>query len=88
MAPYRKVANRIAQEARTQAVDAIVLGSHRHRRLGRLFSARVRARTTRFTPLPILTAPPPLDVGARSHLSVDDVVRAKLGAEVVTLSRQ
>jgi hypothetical protein len=39
-----------------------VLGSNRNRRLGRLFSGRVRERTTRLTSLPVLTAPAPLTV--------------------------
>ena len=45
-----------------KSADAIVLGSTRNRRLGRLFSGQVRERTTRLTALPVLTAPAPLKV--------------------------
>ncbi len=59
---YRGVPARIVTSAHERAADAIVLGSHRHRRLGRLFAGQVRERTTRLTSLPILTAPAPLKV--------------------------
>jgi nucleotide-binding universal stress UspA family protein len=59
---YRSVPGQIVAVARDRSADAIVLGSHRHRRLGRLYSARVRERTTRLTSLPLLTAPAPLKV--------------------------
>ncbi len=59
---YRHVPDRIVATAREQAAGAIVLGSNRNRRLGRLFSARVRERTTRLSSLPVLTAPAPLTV--------------------------
>jgi nucleotide-binding universal stress UspA family protein len=62
VAGWRGVADRIVEAARTGEVDAIVLGSHRHRRLGRLLSAQVRERTTRATTLPVLVAPSPLKV--------------------------
>ncbi|MGO9457305.1 MAG: universal stress protein [Acidimicrobiales bacterium] len=71
VASYRHVARRIAETAHERGVDAIVLGSERHRRTGRLFSSGVRARTTRLTSLPILIAPAPLQVGARMHLDAD-----------------
>jgi nucleotide-binding universal stress UspA family protein len=57
---YRHVPERIARTALERSADAIVLGSTRHRRLGRLLSAQVRERTTRLTALPVLTAPAPL----------------------------
>jgi nucleotide-binding universal stress UspA family protein len=59
---YRHVPGRIVATARKRGAGAIVLGSNRNRRLRRLFSARVRERTTRLTPLPVLTAPAPLTV--------------------------
>jgi nucleotide-binding universal stress UspA family protein len=59
---YRRVPERIATTALERSADAIVLGSTRHRRLGRLFSPQVRERTTRLTALPVLTAPSPLKV--------------------------
>lgn len=59
---YRRVADRIVATANERGAGAIVLGSHRNRRLGRLFSAGVRERTTRLTTLPVLTAPAPLRV--------------------------
>ena len=45
--------------------DAIVMGSHRHRRFVRLFGRGIRERVTRITPLPVLTAPSPLKLGRR-----------------------
>jgi nucleotide-binding universal stress UspA family protein len=59
---YRHVPDRIVATAHERAAGAIVLGSNRNRRLGRLFSARVRERTTRLSSLPVLTAPAPLTV--------------------------
>jgi nucleotide-binding universal stress UspA family protein len=61
-ASYRQVPAQIAAAARERRADVIVLGSYRQRRLGRLFSTRVRERTTRLTSLPVLTAPSPLEV--------------------------
>jgi hypothetical protein len=48
--------------AAEREAGAIVLGSTRRRRLGRMFSAQVRERTTRLTSLPVLVAPAPLRV--------------------------
>jgi nucleotide-binding universal stress UspA family protein len=62
VASYRGVAAAIVDTARDREGGAIVLGSHRNRRLGRLFSAQVRERTTRQTTLPVLVAPSPLKV--------------------------
>jgi len=59
---YRGVPQRIVATALERSADAIILGSTRSRRLGRLFSAQVRERTTRLTALPVLTAPSPLRV--------------------------
>jgi nucleotide-binding universal stress UspA family protein len=59
---YRAVPARIVAVAYERSADAIVLGSNRNRRLARLFSTRVRERTTRLTSLPVLTAPSPLQV--------------------------
>jgi nucleotide-binding universal stress UspA family protein len=62
VATYRGVPVRIVGAAQERRADAIVLGSNRNRRLGRLLSHRVRERTTRLTSLPVLTAPSPLKV--------------------------
>jgi nucleotide-binding universal stress UspA family protein len=59
---YRHVPDCIVTTAYERAAGAILLGSNRKRRLGRLFSARVRERTTRLSSLPVLTAPAPLTV--------------------------
>jgi nucleotide-binding universal stress UspA family protein len=66
---YRSVPERIVSAAFERSADAIVLGSTRNRRLGRLFSARVRERTTRLTALPVLTAPAPLQVTSPDELA-------------------
>ena len=60
VASYRQVPTCIAEAALAHGADAIVLGSRRQRRLGRLFSPQVRERTTRLSLLPVLTAPSPL----------------------------
>jgi nucleotide-binding universal stress UspA family protein len=74
-ATYREVPRRIAAVAHERGCDAIVLGSERHRRMGRLFSPNVCARTSRLTSLPVVTAPSPLDVSAAALLTVDDAAR-------------
>jgi nucleotide-binding universal stress UspA family protein len=79
VATYRHVPKRIVQTAHEQGVDAIVLGSNRHRRFGRLFSARVRERTTRLASLPVLTAPAPLKV---LSLNIDDIVGRQLNEQL------
>jgi nucleotide-binding universal stress UspA family protein len=66
VSPYRGVPRRIVATALQRSADAIVLGSTRNRRLGRLFSAQVRERTTRLTSLPVLTAPSPLRITSPS----------------------
>jgi nucleotide-binding universal stress UspA family protein len=62
VAPYREVAARITKCAYGQQADAILLGSHRRQRLGRLFSSQIRERTIRLTSLPVFAAPSPLEV--------------------------
>jgi nucleotide-binding universal stress UspA family protein len=74
-ATYREVPSRIAAAARERGSDAIVLGSERHRRLGRLFSPDVRGRVMRLTSLPLVTAPSPLDVSGPAALTIDDMAR-------------
>jgi nucleotide-binding universal stress UspA family protein len=69
VASYRGVPQRIAATALDRSANAIVLGSTRNRGLGRLFSARVRERTTRLTALPVLIAPSPLQVTSPSGLA-------------------
>ena len=76
VASYRDVARRIAGAAQDRSVDAIVLGSQRHRRLGRIFSPRVRSRTMRLTALPVLTAPSPLSLSG-APLRLDDALLAQ-----------
>jgi nucleotide-binding universal stress UspA family protein len=78
VASYRQVAKRIVETAHNRGVDAIVLGSHRHHGLDRLFSSRVRDRTTRLTSLPVLIAPAPLNLSARSSLSVEELMKAEI----------
>jgi nucleotide-binding universal stress UspA family protein len=80
---YRGVPARIMAAAYERSADAIVLGSNRDRRLARLFSTRVRERTTRLTSLPVLTAPSPLQVtspvGGRARTNgVDQALDALL----------
>ncbi len=69
---YRGIPGLIVAEARRRSADAIVLGSNRHRRLSRLFSSRVRERTTRLTSLPVLTAPAPLTVTSTAGPATGD----------------
>ena len=66
---YRNVPERIVSAALERSADAIVLGSTRNRRLGRLFSPQVRERTTRLTALPVLTAPSPLKVTSPAEVA-------------------
>ena len=69
---YRGLPGLIVAEARRRSADAIVLGSNRHRRLSRLFSSRVRERTTRLTSLPVVTAPAPLKVTSTARSANGD----------------
>ena len=82
-ATYREVPRRIAAAAQERGCDAIVLGAERHRRLGRLFSPNVCARTSRLTSLPVVTAPSPLDVSVTARLTVDDVARQQFERQTV-----
>jgi nucleotide-binding universal stress UspA family protein len=79
--PYFRVGPRIARVADQIGADAIVVGSHRRRRLGRLFGQGVRERVTRATSLPVLVAPAPLRVGRvrRSAASRDLAILAPSG---------
>lgn len=83
VASYRDVAARIAGAAHEREVDAIVLGSERRHRWGRVFSRRVRERTTGLTTLPVLTAPSPLNVSGRSDLTLDELVELQVVGELV-----
>jgi nucleotide-binding universal stress UspA family protein len=60
VAASRRVASRIAETALARGCDTIVLGSTRQRRFSRLFSRRLRERTTLLSLLPVLIAPSPL----------------------------
>jgi nucleotide-binding universal stress UspA family protein len=72
-ASYSQVALRIAEAASEREADAIILGSRRRTRLGRLFSSQVRERTLRLTDLPLLTAPSPLQVSRKSKAGSFDL---------------
>jgi nucleotide-binding universal stress UspA family protein len=74
-ASHRHVATTISDAARECDADAIVLGSRRRRRAGRVFSSRVRERTLRVTSLPVLTAPSPLEIGNALGCSGADIGR-------------
>jgi nucleotide-binding universal stress UspA family protein len=73
------VPRRIVDAAIDSGADMIVLGSarRRHRRLGRMLggivSHGVRERVTALTPLPLLTAPAPLQVSRRHALEPDEL---------------
>jgi nucleotide-binding universal stress UspA family protein len=76
-APYRQVAERIATSAEAFTADAVVLGSRRNRRFGRLFSRRIRERTLRLTALPVIAAPAPLELPSKAHFGIDDVMKVQ-----------
>jgi K+-sensing histidine kinase KdpD len=63
----------VCRAARERDADAIVLGSQRRRRFGRLFSTQVREQTTRITELPVLTAPSPLEGVTRGRAETIDL---------------
>jgi hypothetical protein len=67
LANFVTLAPRIADAAARARADAIVFGSHRHRRFNVLFGRRIRDRVIRITPLPVLTAPSPLRLRGRRH---------------------
>jgi nucleotide-binding universal stress UspA family protein len=52
----------VVAEAEVRGSAVIVVGSRRRRGLGRLFGHNMRERITSLTPLPVLTAPAPLEV--------------------------
>lgn len=52
----------IAEAAQAHQSDVIVLGSRRHARVPRLFGRGAHEQITRYSTLPVLTAPAPLDV--------------------------
>lgn len=66
LASVFNVAPRIADAADRFGADAILLGSHRHRRMTRILGRGIRERVIRETALPVLTAPSPLKLG-RGH---------------------
>jgi nucleotide-binding universal stress UspA family protein len=71
------VATRIVAEAARWECDALILGSRRLRRIGRLTGRGIRERVVRLSPLPVIVAPTPLP-GRRRQLfvptSTDDQV--------------
>ena len=62
------MASRIADAAAEWSADVIVVGSRRHRRLGRLSGRGMREKVTALTALPILTVPAPLRLGRARQL--------------------
>ena len=72
-AHYRHVARSIASSAADASADAIVIGSRRRRRFGRLLRNRQHGRIISLTALPILTAPAPLAIPAHGRLDADEV---------------
>jgi len=78
---YRHVAPCVASMAAEISADAIVLGTGRNRRLGRLFSPQVRERTIRLTSLPVLVAPAPLGLDADDELDVAELTPLALNHE-------
>jgi nucleotide-binding universal stress UspA family protein len=84
VSPHPQVAHRIVDVAQQQRSTAIVLGSHRRRRvLDRLFASRVRERVTRLSSLPVIVAPSPLDLAPEVRLDVDALLRTQLGGDRV-----
>ncbi len=61
------LAQAIVEAAEDRQADAIVVGSRRRRRLGRVFGRSVRDRVISLTALPVLVAPAPLEATGR-HL--------------------
>jgi nucleotide-binding universal stress UspA family protein len=58
------VQSRIASAASDWSADVILLGSRRRRRFSWFGGKGMRERVTDLTPLPVLTAPPPLGLAA------------------------
>jgi nucleotide-binding universal stress UspA family protein len=73
-ASYRQVPQHIVASAADFSADAIVVGTRRRRRLGRLFSAHVREHTIRLTSLSVIAAPAPLDLPADGRLVMDEIL--------------
>jgi len=78
---YRHVAPCIALMATEISADAIVLGTGRNRRFGRLFAPQVRERTIRLTSLPVIVAPSPLVRAFNGELDDVDLVQVPLDRE-------
>ena len=78
---YRHVALCIASMAAEISADAIVLGTGRNRRLGRVFSPQVRERTIRLTSLPVIVAPEPLGLDSDDPLDVAEPKPVSLNHE-------
>ncbi len=78
------VAPRIADAAEDFGADAILLGSHRHRRMTRIFGRGVRERVIRATALPVLTAPSPLKLGWGSRRGPSAEIRRHSRAGTTT----
>lgn len=76
-ATYRRVADQIAAAAEGFSADAIILGSQRNRRIGRLFSRRIRERTVRLTVVPVIAAPAPLELPSDADFGVDEVMNTQ-----------
>jgi nucleotide-binding universal stress UspA family protein len=77
------VGERIADAAGDWGAEAIVFGSKRRRRWGRLRGAGLRERVTALTGLPVLTAPAPLKVARDVHSESLDGELARLVAASV-----
>jgi nucleotide-binding universal stress UspA family protein len=78
---YRHVAPCIASMATEISADAIVLGTGRNRRFGRLFAPQVRERTIRLTTLPVIAAPAPLVRAFNGQLDDVDFLQVPLDRE-------
>jgi len=76
-APYRHVPRHIVSSAEDFSADAIVVGTRRKRRLGRLFSSHVREHIIRLSTLPVLAAPAPLDLPADGRLVMAEMLEVE-----------
>ncbi len=74
---HRRVADHIVSEAEETAADAIVLGQPRSRGLTRLLSSGVAERAVRLTSLPILMAPPTLNLPLWTQLDLHELTEAR-----------
>ena len=73
-APYRHVRQHIVSSAEDFSADAIVVGTRRKRRLGRLFSSHVREHIIMLSSLPVIAAPAPLDLPADGRLVMAEML--------------